>query len=270
MATIGVFGALAHFGSAVISTLVGFHVPWQMCAVVFFLIVAVLAHFEVTTSAKVLGVALAAEVLILLGFDAAVLFRNGFHGFSLEVFEPAVVFGGGFGTRLTLAFGSFVGFEATALYGEEARDPHRSVPRATYVSPALITGFYLLTTWATISAYGVGQAQTAARADPDNFLFNASTDCLGKSFTDVMGILVVTSLFAAFLAFHCNTARYQVALARDGLLPRSMARIHPKHSSPPVDSRGRSPRRPLAVAVRLARPVVSDRRTAAGPSPGRS
>jgi hypothetical protein len=32
----------------------------------------------------VLGVALAAEVLILLGFDAAVLVQNGFHGFSVD------------------------------------------------------------------------------------------------------------------------------------------------------------------------------------------
>ncbi len=35
--------------------------------------------------------------------------------------------------------------EATALYGEESRNPHRSVPRATYVSLSLITVFYLFT-----------------------------------------------------------------------------------------------------------------------------
>jgi amino acid transporter len=232
VATIGIFGALAYFGSEVVSDIAGTHVPWQVCALAFFLIVAVLAYFEVTLSAKVLGVALAAEVLILLGFDAAVLLQNGFHGFSLEVFKPAVVFGGGFGVSLMLAFGSFVGFEATALYGEEARAPHRTVPRATYVSLAVISGFYLVTTWAAISAYGVDHAQAAAKDDPENFVFNASTEYLGQYFTDIMGVLVMTSLFAAFLAFHCNTARYQVALARDGLLPRSMARIHPDHGSP--------------------------------------
>ena len=47
-----------------------------------------------------------------------------------------------------------------------------------------------------------------------------------------MQVLVVTSLFAAFLAFHANTARYHFALARDGLLPRALARTHPKHGSP--------------------------------------
>jgi hypothetical protein len=44
----------------------------------------------------------------------ALLARIGFHGFSLDVFKPSVVFAGGFGLSLMLAFGSFVGFEATA------------------------------------------------------------------------------------------------------------------------------------------------------------
>lgn len=232
VATIGIFGGLAYFGSEVVTSVVGTPVSWQPCAAAAFVVVAALAYFEVTMSAKVLGVALAAEVLVLLGFDAAVLVQHGFQGFSLDVFTPSIVLGGGFGVSLMFAFGSFVGFEATALYGEEARNPHRSVPRATYVSLAVITVFYLLTTWAAISAYGVDRAQAVARKDPENYVFDASSDLLGKGYSDVMGILVVTSLFAAFLAFHCNTARYHVALARDGLLPRSLARLHPRYGSP--------------------------------------
>ncbi|MEU1601057.1 APC family permease [Streptomyces sp. NPDC005708] len=236
VATIGIFGTLAYFGSAVISDLVGVTVPWQLCGAVFFVVVAALSYFEVTLSAKVLGLSLAAEVLILLAFDAAVLVENGFHGFSLSVFNPSVVMGSGAGVSLMLAFGSFVGFEATALYGEESRDPRRTVPRATYVSLALITVFYLFTTWAAISAYGVQHAQAAAQAGPQTFIFDATGKYLGSAATDIMQVLVVTSLFAAFLAFHCNTARYHLALSRDGLLPRAMARIHPEHRSPVVAS----------------------------------
>jgi amino acid transporter len=46
----------------------------------------------------------------------------------------------------------------------------------------------------------------------------------------------VTSLFAAFLAFHCNTARYHLALSRDGLPPQAMSRTHPKYGSPVIAS----------------------------------
>ena len=243
-ATIGIFGALAYFASQT-SASFGVHVSWQVWALIAYAIVAVLAYFEVTLSAKVLGLALAAEVLALLVFDFAVLARNGFHGFSLDVFKPSVVFAGGFGLSLMLAFGSFVGFEATALYGEETRNPRRSVPRATYISLALITVFYLFTSWAAISSYGVHHAQAAAAANPPMFIFAANAKYVGGFTTNAMQILVVTSLFAAFLAFHCNTARYHLALSRDGLLPRAIE-PHP----PQVRVAGRGQRRAARPARR--------------------
>ena len=64
------------------------------------------------------------------------------------------------------------------------------------------------------------------------FIFAANAKYVGGFTTDVMQILVVTSLFAAFLAFHCNTARYHLALSRDGLLPRALSRTHPRYGSP--------------------------------------
>jgi amino acid transporter len=205
---------------------------WQLWAVIAFAIVAVLSYREVTVSAKVLGVALAAEVAVLLAMDVGVLIDKGFHGFSMDVFKPDVVFSSGFGVSLMLACGSFVGFEATAIYGEEAKDPVRTVPRATYIAIALISVFYVLTTWAVVSAYGAGSAQTAAAKDPTAFVFAAEAQYVGTFATDVMQVLVVTSLFAAFLAFHANTARYHFALARDGLLPRALSWTHPTHGSP--------------------------------------
>lgn len=231
-ATIGILGSLGYFAHVVMGSVVGIHLPWEVWAAIAFSIVAVLAYFEVTLSAKVLGVALLCEVAILLAFDIGVLLDRGFHGFSLQVFKPSVVFGPGFGVALMLAFGSYVGFEATALYGEEARDPRRSVPRATYIALAFISVFYLVTTWAAISAYGVDHAQAAAGKDPVGFMFAANARYVGGFTNDAMQILVVTSLFAAFLAFHCNTARYHYALARDGLLPRAFARTHPRYGSP--------------------------------------
>src|SRR5262249_16208427 len=168
-ATIGILGGLAYFAHAVGASVVGIDLPWQAWALIAFAIVSLLSYFDISIAAKVLGLALVAEILILLVFDAGVLIQNGFHGFSLDVFKPSVVFAGGFGVSLMMAFGSYVGFEATALYSEEAKDPHKTVPRATYISIAIITVFYLLTTWAAISAYGVNEAQAAAAKDPSLF-----------------------------------------------------------------------------------------------------
>ncbi len=230
--TIGIFGALAYFAHTVAGSVLGIDLAWQWWALIAFVIVAVLSYFEVTLSAKVLALALLCEVTALLVFDVAVLVTLGFHGFSLDVFRPSVVFAGGFGISLMLAFGSFAGFEATALYGEEARDPRHSVPRATYVALSAITIFYLLTMWAAISAYGVSQVKEAAGADPSGFIFAANTKFVSGGMTEIMEVLVITSLFASFLAFHCNTARYHYALARDGLLPSALTYTHPRWGSP--------------------------------------
>ena len=222
-ATIGILGALAYFAHVTFGDVLGIHLSWQLWAIIAFAVVAVLSYREVTISAKVLGLALAAEVAVLLALDIGVLIDKGFHGFSLDVFKPSLVFSGGFGVSLMLAFGSFVGFEATAIYGEEAKNPARTVPRATYIAIGAISIFYLLTTWAVVSAYGVDAAQAAAAKDPTAFVFGAEFQYVGAFATDAMQVLVVTSLFAAFLAFHANTARYHFALARDGLLPRALA-----------------------------------------------
>jgi amino acid transporter len=231
-ATIGILGALAYFAHVALGDVLHIHLSWQLWAIIAFAIVAVLSYLEVTLSAKVLGLALTAEVAVLLALDIGVLIDKGFHGFSLDVFKPSIVFSGGFGVSLMFAFGSFVGFEATAIYGEEAKNPTRTVPRATYIAIGLISVFYLLTTWAVVSAYGVDAAQAAAAKDPTTFVFGAEFQYVGRFATDAMQVLVVTSLFAAFLAFHAKTSRYHFALGRDGLLPRALAWTHPKHESP--------------------------------------
>lgn len=231
-ATIGILGSLAYFAHVSFAGVLHVDLAWQWWALIAFLLVAVLSYREVTLSAKVLGVALAAEVVVLLALDLGVLVEKGFHGFSLDAFSPRLVFSSGFGVGMMLAFGSFIGFEATAIYAEEAKDRARTVPRATYIAVGAITIFYLFTTWAVVSAYGVHEARAAALKDPAAFAFAAEDRYVGRFALDAMQVLVVTSLFAAFLAFQANTSRYHFALARDGLLPRRMARTHPHYGSP--------------------------------------
>lgn len=58
---------------------------------------------------------------------------------------------------LLFAFTGFPGFEATALFGEEARDPHHTIPRATYAAILLIGAIYVLTTYARLGRDFVGE-----------------------------------------------------------------------------------------------------------------
>ncbi|NWB11945.1 APC family permease [Pseudomonas sp. D5002] len=230
--TIGTFGSLSFFSSLVLKDLTGIDIGWQWFGVLWLAATLVLGYLDVGASAKVLAVALLLEVVSLFAFDLAVLWDKGFHGFSLEVFNPSLVLGSGAGLSLILGLGSFIGFEATVIYGEEARDARRTVSRATYIAIGLIAIFYLTTTWAMVSAVGVEQAKATAAADPASFLFIINTQYVGTLATQIMQVLVITSLFAGFLALHMSAARYHFSLARSGILPTWVGKTHPKYHSP--------------------------------------
>jgi amino acid transporter len=49
-----------------------------------------------------------------------------------------------------------------------------------------------------------------------------------------MHVFIVTSIIASQLAFHNAINRYGLSLAREGVLPKALAKVHPKHRSPYV------------------------------------
>jgi amino acid transporter len=234
---ISVAGGFGYFAHTIIADELGITLPWEAWVAILLAVVAALGYRQVDISAKVLGVALVCEMLILLVLDVAILADRGFSAVSLHSFAPGTVFSGATGVALLYAFYTFIGFEATALFGEEARDAKRSIPRATFIAVGVIAVFYTLTSWALVAGYGVHGVQAAAAKDPGNFVFAASSRFVGAASTHAMHLLIVTSLFAAVLALHNATSRYLFALGREGLLGRALGRTHPRHRSPYVASR---------------------------------
>lgn len=138
------------------------------------------------------------------------------------------------GLALLFAANAFIGFEATALFGEEAREPTRTIPRATYIAICFIGVFAAFTTWAVVSAIGVEQAQRVATAHltTGDLVFSVSQEYLGDPLTKAMMLLLVVSLFAALLALHNSATRYLYALGRVGVLPRRLGRTRAGNGSP--------------------------------------
>jgi len=59
-------------------------------------------------------------------------------------------------------------------------------------------------------------------ADPAAILFGLSTEFVGSWLTELFGWLILTSLFAALLAFQNSAARYFFAMGRAGVLPKRL------------------------------------------------
>ncbi|AUI59976.1 APC family permease [Amycolatopsis sp. BJA-103] len=227
----GAIGTSGFFTSTAIDTVFGLKLDWLFWSALSVVLVLLLSRRGIAVSAKVLGVSLILEVSILLIMDFSVLFR---HGFSFAAFSPSVMFQGASGLALLFAANAFIGFEATALFGEEAKDPKRTIPRATYIAIGFIGVFAAFTTWAVVSAIGAEQAQdvAAAHLSTGDLVQSVAQEYLGDTLTKVMLLLLVVSLFAALLALHNSATRYLYALGRVGVLPRLLGKTDPRNGAP--------------------------------------
>jgi amino acid transporter len=229
--TIGMAAFFGYFLSLALAPL-GIHISWFLYATGGIAIVAYLGYRSIDLSSAILGALMTAEILVLAVFDGAVIAQRGLEAFPLQSFAPSAVFSPGFGVALMFAFTSFIGFESAALYGEEAHDPKRSIPIATYAAVFLIGVFYLFTAWTTVGAIGVDQAASVARSGGGMLMFALFARFCGQTVSDVSALLVCTSILASYLAIHNAASRYMFALSREKLLPPVLGKFHPTRYAP--------------------------------------
>jgi amino acid transporter len=236
---VGIYGYIGWAVDDTVRFYGGPSAPWPLYSLLVLAIVAFLGYRHIDLSAKVLGVALVLEISIVLVLDAVILARGGHSGLNLDSFAPHVVTSGSIGIPVLFALTGFIGFEATAVFRDEARDPERTIPRATYLAVLIIGGFYALTCWAFVIANGSDQVKAVAQrtlAGKGNILLDTTATYLGAVGRDIVNVLLLTSLFACVLSFHNVIARYQYVLARKQLLPQRLGHVHPVHQAPSTSS----------------------------------
>jgi amino acid transporter len=236
---VGVYGFLGWAANDLVTFYGGPQLPWWLYSLLTITIVAALGYRHIELSATVLGIALVLEITVVVVMDAAIFLSGGAEGISLTSFTPDALLSGPLGVAVLFALTGFIGFEATAVFRDEARDPERTIPRATYLAVLIIGIFYTVSSWAMILGDGPSKAVAVAErtlAGEGNMLLDTAQLYIGGTLRDIMQVLLITSLFACVLSFHNVIARYQFVLARKGLLPERLGRVHPKQHSPAVSS----------------------------------
>lgn len=229
----GALGTIGFFAGVVVAPALtngAVTLDWFWTGLVLFVIVFLLARAGIHVSAAILGVALVLETLLVLVFGFSVLFTS---GLDWSAFSPAAITGGSLWIGMLLAATAFIGFEATALFGEEAKDPRKTIPRATYTAIIVIGLMHAFAAWALVSAIGVADAQAVAgeHLAAGDLTLMVIDQYLGPFAVLVALVLVVVSLFAAQLAFHNSAGRYLFALGRARVLPQWLAKTN-KNGSP--------------------------------------
>jgi amino acid transporter len=212
---IGLYGGFGAVLAGLLEDWLGWSVPWAVCAFAGWLVVAVLGVRRIDLNGRVLAVILLVEVAVAVVFAVVQLAHPAGGRVSFDTLAPANLLGAGIGAALVTAVAGFVGFEGTAVFSEESKDPQRTVAKATYRALAIIGLLYAFCAWAMSVATGPERIVEAAKADGTELIF---------------------SLFAALLSFHNTVARYLFALGRERVLPPILGRTSTRTRAPKVGS----------------------------------
>ena len=242
--TAAVTGTMGYFASTTVASLTGVNLPAWVYMIIGLALMTAFALFHIELTAKVLGVALIAEIVVLTVLAVGVFASSGAEGFSLAPLNPLAIFdnpaavqvfgAGASGIALFAAFWSWVGFEMAPNYAEETRDPHRIARTATYGSVIGLGVLYVIISYVYVTGWGLTGAVEAVQAQYAGEIASAFyplTDrYVGTWATVLMEILIVTGSFACAMAFYNTSARYLFALGREGVLPRALARTSHRRS----------------------------------------
>jgi amino acid transporter len=251
-------GIFAYFTNDALNRWFSVDVNWLLIALLAIAAIGTFGYFDINIAAAFLGVTLICEVVLLGSLALSVLFSGGGpDGLLPQAVNPLNAFksldaGGGLGLKidgqaiaagsgaigLFFAFWSWVGYETTAVYGEESRDPKRIVPRATLLAVVGLGLFYTFVSWMMIAGNGEAKAITKANTDSIGLWVDLAQAKLGGSFIgDIYLFLIMVGSFACGLAFHNAASRYIYAIGRE--VPATSGNLgatHGTHHTPHVAS----------------------------------
>ncbi len=130
-----------------------------------------------------------------------------------------------------LMFASFIGFDAIAQAGGEAKEPQRALPRAILLAIGTVALFYFLFTLAVYQVvpwwFVAEQAMQRDVTAPGLLAYVLPTG-LGVAIIVGAAIALINDLPAMLLA----VSRLMFAWAEDGIFPKGLARVHARFHSP--------------------------------------
>lgn len=125
----------------------------------------------------------------------------------------------------------FLGIEACTEVGEEVTDAKRTIPRALALAVALTIAVYMLVEFVTLGL--LGPIRLGMSSAP---IFEAADLVMGRWAAPLILLTAVLALLKSLNALFIVFSRYLYAMARAGVLPPPMARIHPRWGTPYVAS----------------------------------
>ncbi len=239
---------LKNFGIHLPESIAGDHAVVNVPAAVIVLLLTAVLVAGIKMSARFNGVMVAIKlVVVLIVIAAGLFFVKGEnyrpfippphevpadHGLAAPLIQ--VVFGvtpvayGVFGifTAAALVFFAYIGFDVVATAAEETRDPQRDLPIGIIASLAVCTLLYVAVSLVVV---GMQHYSTLSESAPLADAFRA----VGQPWLATMiSVGAIAGLTTVVMILMLGQSRVLFAMCRDNLLPRSLARVHPRFRTP--------------------------------------
>lgn len=203
--------------------------PWQKpVAIAAVVALAAVNYHGVTRTARLTRVIV---TIVLAGLTlclGVLLARGDARGWAAaDVAAPSA---SGVLQSAALLFFAFAGYARIATMGEEVVDPRRTIPRAVLIAFAIVVPLYAVTALALLGA--LGPSALAGSAAP---LRDAVAAVGAPGWVDALVVVAaVLATLGALLALIAGVGRTALAMARNGDLPRTLARVHERYAVPHV------------------------------------
>jgi APA family basic amino acid/polyamine antiporter len=176
----------------------------------------------VKESTRVNNIMVAVKLLVLalfIGVGAMHIHPANYHPFAPNGFT-------GIHHGAAIVFFAYIGFDAISTAGEETKNPQRNLPIGILAGLGICTIIYVIVgavLTGMVPYTQLGVADPLAKALDLNGLSNIST---------ILSLGAIFSMAAVLLVFQYGQPRILLSMARDGLLPKWAAKIHPKYRTP--------------------------------------
>lgn len=228
-------GGVGGYTQQLLKSETGISINWFIIFIVGMVLLVFLAIYDVKMGTRTqLGLA-AITVAVIAIFDVIVTAKGGAHGHTLAPFTFGHTVKGGFtGVFYGIIFAvtSYIGFETSAVLGEETRNPRRAIPLSILIAVSFAIIFYVWTTYCI--AIGVGINNGPKWASDGTILADLGTLYGGHLMYVLISIAAIFSAFMVCLACATAAARTMYAMGREGALPRPLGRTNPRFKTPVI------------------------------------
>jgi APA family basic amino acid/polyamine antiporter len=203
--------------------LIGLPIIFDLPALVINALITILVYRGIKESRNASNIMVLIKITVVL----VIIFVGAFY-IDIKNWDPFMPNGvGGLLKGISAVFFAYIGFDAISTTAEECRNPQRDLPRGILYSIIICTILYVaialvITGMVNYSGLNVG--------DPLAYVFEKV-----KSLHWLSGIIAVSAVIAmasVMLVFQLGQPRIWMSMSRDGLLPKSFAKIHPKYKTP--------------------------------------